>query len=67
MVIRESPFTARFDERVLSELRKWNVPGLGVAIVQGSSIFTKVGPLQYISSVLFSLVTYTGLWNLQIP
>ncbi|RHZ52915.1 uncharacterized protein CDV56_105763 [Aspergillus thermomutatus] len=41
MVIRESPFTARFDERVRSELRKWEVPGLTVAIVHGSSIFTK--------------------------
>ncbi|KAK1143689.1 hypothetical protein N8T08_006089 [Aspergillus melleus] len=43
MVLRPvtSPFTPEFDTLVHEQLQKWQVPGLTVAIVHGSSTYSK--------------------------
>ncbi|PLB40036.1 beta-lactamase/transpeptidase-like protein [Aspergillus candidus] len=43
MVIRSegSPFTAEFDLLVQQQLDKWKVPGLSIAVVHGSSTYSK--------------------------
>lgn len=42
MSSHQSPFDEEFDELVRTELEKWKVPGLSIAIVQGSEISAKV-------------------------
>ncbi|KAJ6108657.1 beta-lactamase/transpeptidase-like protein [Penicillium sp. IBT 18751x] len=37
----QSPFTTRFDDRVQELLSTWHVPGLAVAVIDGSSTFSK--------------------------
>lgn len=37
-----SPFTSEFDEFVQHLLLTWHVPGLAIAVIDGTSTFSKV-------------------------
>ncbi|KAJ5666357.1 beta-lactamase/transpeptidase-like protein [Penicillium maclennaniae] len=41
MPLAQSPFTTRFDECVQELLSTWHVPGLAIAVIDGSSTFSK--------------------------
>ncbi|KAJ5133277.1 beta-lactamase/transpeptidase-like protein [Penicillium atrosanguineum] len=41
MPLTQSPFTAKFNDRVQGLLDRWHVPGLAIAVIDGPSTFSK--------------------------
>lgn len=62
----QSPFDEEFDTLVKAELEKWKVPGLSIAIIQGSQISAKVSTYTPGRKLTFTQDRHTGWQNYRV-